>query len=411
MTRSKSVSTTLVALTALLVTACAPAPPPAPTAKPAAPVPAAPAPAASPVAAPAPAAPAASPVAAPAAAPAASPAAAPAAAPAASPAAAAPAAKPDAAAKPGTLTKVRYGLPTAPPAITTVGVYYALENGYFRDEGLDVEVTPYPGATTAIRALLSREAEIVMTGGDTAFLAQASGAPIKIISSPVEKGTDVVVASKAVGSLKDLGGKKWGISQPNDTSHVAAKLLAERNGVNPEQVEFLAIGGPPDRARALISGRVDVSSMTILILKPILDAIDAGDVKVLTSLATEFPNLPLAYNVTRDDVAKDQGQLLTRFLKAEIKGYRWAQQNPEQAATIAEKHIREVDHALMTRGMKGMSELGVYGLEGGISLEKIDQTQKLLVDLGALRRTVKADEVATTQFVEQAVKELGPAPR
>ena len=107
----------------------------------------------------------------------------------------------------------------------------------------------------------------------------------------------------------------------------------------------------------------------------------------------------------------DQGQLLTRFLKAEIKGYRWAQQNPEQAATIAEKHIREVEHALMTRGMRGMSDLGVYGLDGGITLEKIDQTQKLLVDLGALRRTVKADEVATTQFVEQAVKELGPASR
>jgi ABC-type nitrate/sulfonate/bicarbonate transport system substrate-binding protein len=38
--------------------------------------------------------------------------------------------------------KVRYGLPTAPPAITTVGVYYALDNGYFAEQGLDVEVMP-----------------------------------------------------------------------------------------------------------------------------------------------------------------------------------------------------------------------------------------------------------------------------
>src|SRR5438105_13219424 len=48
-----------------------------------------------------------------------------------------------------TLTKVRYGLPTAPPAITTVGAYFALENGFFKDEGLDVEIVPYPGAVTA----------------------------------------------------------------------------------------------------------------------------------------------------------------------------------------------------------------------------------------------------------------------
>ena len=96
------------------------------------------------------------------------------------------------------LTKVRYGLPTAPPAITTVGAYFALENGFFKDEGLDVEIIAYPGAVTAVRALLSRDAEIVMTGGDTAFLARAAGAPIKIISSPVAKGTDSVVAAKGI---------------------------------------------------------------------------------------------------------------------------------------------------------------------------------------------------------------------
>ena len=307
--------------------------------------------------------------------------------------------------------KVRYGLPTAPPAITTIGVYYGLENGFFREEGLDVEVTPYPGSTTAVRALLSREAEIVMTGGDTAYLAQANGAPIKIISSPVAKGTDVVVATKSVGSLKDLVGKRWGISQPNDTSHVAAKILAEKNGIDPNRIEFLSIGGPADRARALLTGRVDASSMTILILKPILDAIDAGEVKVLASLAAEFPDLPLAYNITRDDIVKDQAQaqLLSRFLKAEIKGYRWAQDNPEKAAPIAMKYIREVEQSLMERGMKGMSELKVYGLDGGITLEGIEKTQKQLVERGALRAVIKTDEVATVQFAEAAVKELGPA--
>jgi ABC-type nitrate/sulfonate/bicarbonate transport system substrate-binding protein len=248
-----------------------------------------------------------------------------------------------------------------------------------------------------------------MTGGDTAFLAQANGAPIKIISSPVSKGTDSVVADKSVESFKDLSGKQYAIANPGDTSHVTAKLLADRNGINPDSIDFVAIGGPADRARALLSGKVQASTMTILILQPILDAIDKGDVKVLTTLAKEFPDLPLAYNITRDDLVKDQGPLLTKFLRAEIKGYRWAAQNPEQAATIAEKYIKEVPHELMTRGFKGMLDLGVYGLDGGLTADGIDRTQKLLVDLGALKRTVPAADVSTTQFVDQAVKDLGPA--
>jgi NitT/TauT family transport system substrate-binding protein len=314
-----------------------------------------------------------------------------------------------AAASASTTAKVRYGLPTAPPAITTVGVYFALDNGFFKEEGLDVEVTPYNGAVTSVRALLSRDAEIVMTGGDTAFLAQANGAPIKIISSPVSKGTDSVVADRSVEGFKDLTGKQYAIANPGDTSHVTARLLAERNGISPDSIEFVAIGGPADRARALLSGKVNASTMTILILQPILDALDKGEVKVLTTLAKEFPDLPLAYNVTRDDLAKDQAPMLTKFLRAEIKGYRWAAQNPEQAATIAEKYIKEVPHELMTRGFKGLIELGVYGLDGGLSLEGIDRTQKLLVDLGALKRTVPAADVANASFVDAAVKDLGPA--
>ncbi len=307
------------------------------------------------------------------------------------------------------LTKVKYGLPTAPPAITTVGAYFALENGFFKDEGLDVEIIAYPGAVTAVRALLSRDADIVMTGGDTAFLAQANGAPIKIISSPVAKGTDSVVVAKGIEGYKDLVGKSYAIANPGDTSHVTAKILAERYGADPTAIDFVAIGGPADRARAILSNRVVASTMTILILQPILDAIDSGDVKVLTTLSKEFPDLPLAYNITRDDVIKDQSPLVQKFLKAEIKGYRWAKDNPEPAATIAEKYIKEVPHPLMTRGMRGLMELNVYGLNGGLTLEGIDRTQQLLVDLGALKRAVKADEVATTQFVDAVVKDLGQA--
>ncbi|HEX6511737.1 MAG TPA: ABC transporter substrate-binding protein [Chloroflexota bacterium] len=300
-------------------------------------------------------------------------------------------------------------MPTTPPAITTVGVYFALDNGYFKDAGLDVQVTPYNGSVTAIRALLSRDADLVETGGDTSFLARASGAPIKIIASPVDRGTDSVVVSKSITAFKDLAGKSYAIANPNDTTHVAAKILATKAGIDPNKINFVAIGGPADRAKALLANKVDGTSMTTLILQPILDAQDKGEVHTLTTLAKEFPDLPLAYDVTRDDLVTSQAAALQRFTTAEIKGYRWAAQNPDKAAAIAVKYIKDVDPALMARGMKGMVDLGVWGLDGGISLDGIDRTQKQLIDQGAIKSPVKSDEIATMQFVEAANKELGPA--
>jgi NitT/TauT family transport system substrate-binding protein len=303
------------------------------------------------------------------------------------------------------LVKVKYGLPTSPPVITTAGAYFALEQGFFRQEGLDVEIVPYPGSVTVVRALLSRQVDIALTDPATTFLAYVNGAPLKIIAGAVEKGTDVVVAASGIGSIADLKGKRFGISDPGGQGHSQARLLAAKHGLNPDDIQYLAIGGPVARAQALLLNRVDATSMTILILKPILEAIDAGRVKVLTSLGDEFPDLPTAYDITRDDMIRERPLIFTRFLRAEIRGYRWAQQNPDAAAQVAGKYIREVEPAVMVRGIREISKL--YGVNGGVSAATVEGAQRLLVQLGIIRRVIDAPEVLATQFVDQAVRTVG----
>jgi NitT/TauT family transport system substrate-binding protein len=304
---------------------------------------------------------------------------------------------------------VRYGLPTASVVISTVGIYFAIDNGFMAEQGLQVEVTPYPADPTNMRALLSRDADIIETGSSTAYLAQASGAPIKIINSPVDKPTDSIVVTKDITTLADLVGKTFAISQPGDSSQVQAQILARQNGLDPSSINFVSIGGPPDRATALIAGRAQAASITILTLQPVLDAIDKGDLHVLMTMAQAFPDLPLAYDVTRDDVIQSNPDMLTRFITAEIKGYRWAQQNPEAAATIAEKYIQGVPHDLMVRGMQGLVALHAWGLDGGVTADSASKTQNLLVQTGALKSTVDPKDILNTQFFDAANKTLGPA--
>jgi NitT/TauT family transport system substrate-binding protein len=302
------------------------------------------------------------------------------------------------------LTSVRYGLPTAPPAITTVGVYFALENGFFEEEGLDVEVVAYPGSTTATRALLSRDADIVMTGGDSAYLAWQNGAPIKIISSPVAKGTDVMVANAPITSIAELGSKRFAIADPGSTAEVLGRIILEDNGVDPDSLQWVSIGSPPDRIRALIADTVDVTAATILILEPVLQAIEAGEVNVLTSFAEEFPDIPLAYNITRDDVIEENRDMLVRFLRAEIRGYMWATENPAEAAAIAAANIPESDPDLMVQGMEGLVDLEVYGLDGGIAGDQITKSQEALVQTGRLRQVSEPTDVSDPSIVEEALE-------
>jgi NitT/TauT family transport system substrate-binding protein len=320
---------------------------------------------------------------------------------------AAPAAAPPAASTSGTLTTVKLGMPVV-PTNTTVQQYFAGELGYFKQLGLDVQISEYQGSPTALRALLSKEVDIIRIGGTNPYDAKAAGAPIKIISSPTDKGTDELVTNQSVASFADMAGKRWAISAPEGYDYTIAQAIARQHGVDPASITFVAISDPAARVQALEAGQVDMTAQTNLTLKPVLDGLASGKFKILTTFAQEFPDLPLAYDVTRDDVVAERPQVLVQFLKGEIMALRWAQKNPDQAANLALKFMKSVDSGLMLQGMQRMSGLNALGVDGGISDAEIMQTQQELVDLGVLKSVYPTSEIAAPQFVQQAVKELGP---
>jgi NitT/TauT family transport system substrate-binding protein len=303
---------------------------------------------------------------------------------------------------------LKFGAPTATPDITTVGVYFALENGYFKREGLDVQVTRYPGSTTAVRALLSGDADIVETGGDTALLAMESGAKIDILLSPVARGTDVVVAKAPIASIADLKGKSFAVSAPGSPGDVLGRLLLQKNGVDPGQVQFVALGSPADRIKALLGGKVDSTSATILVIEPVLDALAKGEVKVLANLGEYFPAIPLSYIVAQESVIKSRHDAIVRFVRAYVEGLRWAQANPDEAARIGAKYIRETPANVLTSGMREMSRLKVYGVDGGISDKGLQDTQQALKDLGRIKTVAKSADIAALDVLQEALKGLPP---
>jgi NitT/TauT family transport system substrate-binding protein len=302
---------------------------------------------------------------------------------------------------------IKYGAPTATPDITTVGVYFGIENGYFKREGLDVQVTRYPGSPTAMRALLSGDADVVEIGGDTTLLAMESGAQIDILLSPVARSTDVVVAKAPIASIADLKGKSFAVSAPGSPGDVLGRLLLQKNGVDPGQVQFVGLGSPADRIKALLGGKVDSTSATILVIEPVLDAIAKGEVKVLASLGEQFPAIPLSYIVASETVIKNRRDAMIKFVRAEIEGLRWAQANPDEASRVAAKYIRETPVTVLGSGMREMSRLKVYGVDGGISEKGLQETQQMLKDLGRIKTVAKSTDIAALDVLQEALKLLG----
>jgi ABC-type nitrate/sulfonate/bicarbonate transport system substrate-binding protein len=145
---------------------------------------------------------------------------------------------------------------------TTWPLYIAKEAGYFKKYGLDVEIA-FAVHPAAIAMVISGEAAMTNYPLEQAMLAGSRGGSLALIGSPYRKSLFALMSDKSVGSVRDLKGKRIGVSQIGDAPYNYAVGLLGKFGLTPRDVEWIPIGTDVNgRAAALVSGRVDATMIT-----------------------------------------------------------------------------------------------------------------------------------------------------
>src|SRR3984885_14324285 len=145
---------------------------------------------------------------------------------------------------------------------TTWPLYIAKEAGYFQKYGLDVDIA-FAVHPAAIAMVISGEAVMTNYPLEQALLAGSKGGSLVILGSPFRKSLFALMADKSIGSVRDLRGKRIGVSQIGDAPYNYAVGLLGKFGLTPRDVQWVPIGTDVNgRAAALIGGRVDATMIT-----------------------------------------------------------------------------------------------------------------------------------------------------
>ena len=146
---------------------------------------------------------------------------------------------------------------------TTWPLYIAKEAGYFQKYGFDVEMV-FAVHPAAIAMVISGQAAMTNYPLEQAMLAGSrGGGSLLIMGSPYRKSLFALMASKNFASVRDLKGKRIGVSQIGDAPYNYAVGLIAKFGLTPRDVEWVPIGTDVNgRAAALVGGRVDASMIT-----------------------------------------------------------------------------------------------------------------------------------------------------
>ncbi|MBO9643396.1 ABC transporter substrate-binding protein [Pseudacidovorax intermedius] len=159
--------------------------------------------------------------------------------------------------------------------------------GYFRAEGLDVEVVDHAAGARALQALLSGSADICSGAFEHTLNLQAGGQffPCFVLQGrapQVAMGTSTK-GFAAYQAVPDLRGRRVGVSAVGSATHMMASLVAARGGLRPADVQYVGVGSSAGALSALRTGQVDAMSNS----EPVMTMLEQkGDVKLIADCRT-----------------------------------------------------------------------------------------------------------------------------
>lgn len=241
-----------------------------------------------------------------------------------------------------TNTDYKYGkiqIPGLDGALCGAPTYVAYENGYFAEEGFDVELI---SADFETRKIGLNNGTIPIVNGDFQFFpSMESGINVKVVDGFHNGCIKLVVRPDSdISTAKDLKGKKIGVDEIGGTPHQVTSVWIENAGISAIQkdgeVSFLPYSDGNLELEALYNGDIDVAA----IWDPLGSIAEkSGKAKVIFDLSTDpdFAGKYCCFLFASSKVLKEEPEKIEALLRAYQKAQNWISENPEDAVDLIVK--------------------------------------------------------------------------
>ncbi len=284
------------------------------------------------------------------------------------------------------------------------GYYVALENGYYEEEGLNVEIKPGGPDIAPAQVIAGGGADVIVDWMPSALAARENGLPLVNIAQPFKSSGMMLTcrADSGITSPEDFPGKTLGVwffgNEYPFLSWMSQLGISTEGG--DDGVTVLKQGFNVD---PLLQGQADcVSTMTYNEYWQVIDAgLSPDDLVVFKyedqGVATLEDGLYVLEDNLSDAAFVDK---MVRFVRASMKGWKWAEENPEDAAMIVLEYdatgAQTEEH--QTRMMSEIAKL-TAGSNGALDEADYQRTVDSLLSEGSDPVITAAPEGAWTHMI------------
>lgn len=308
----------------------------------------------------------------------------------------------------------------------------ARDQGYFAEEGLDVELQ-FPGATgDVLQSIAVGRTDIGTPAAEGLFAALEQGQDLTMTYAWTRGAVSAlgVKSDSDIDSFSDLKGKTVGVPSLSSGTKVLADACLELVGLDPSQVKYIAVGTGSPALDALQRDRVDA----LMLYDTEYAAMENSGADLRTILPEEFEDLFSTTFATSDEWLDDNADVMKGFGRAWTKANVWALANPEAAIRTMWKVYPETktsndEERLLADQVAILESRAVALTHGDPAAEQnwgeypesaVTNWTEFAAKFGITRTQLDPDELYTNEFVEfyndfdqaaiqQAAKDAGGA--
>ena len=286
--------------------------------------------------------------------------------------------------------------------------YVAIEEGYFKDEGLDLTLVTGFGADKTMTAVISGEADIGFMGAEASVYAYQEGATDAVVNFAqlTQRAGNFLVAREEMPDfkwedLKDkkvLGGRKGGMPE------MVFEYILRKNGLDPQK--DLTIDQSIDFGYTAAAFTGDTSADFTVEFEPSATALEKeGAGYVVASLGVDSGYVPYTSYSARTSYMEKNPEIIQKFTNALQKGMEYVQSHtPEEIAEVIAPQFAETDLDTVTAIVKRYYDQDTWKSNLIFEKESFELLEDILEDSGELSERVSYEDLVTTKYAREAAE-------
>ena len=284
--------------------------------------------------------------------------------------------------------------------------YLAINLGFFKDEGIDIELINSAGADKVMTAVLSNDVQIGFAGPEASIYIYNEGSKdFAQVFARVTKRDGSFLISRECGDFKweDLKGKHILPGRKGGVPYMTLQYVLNKHGLNTEtdlnfdnSISFDAM------ASAFVSGTGDY----VTVFEPIATSFEIENKgHIVASVGEAADEIPYTAYFAKKSYIESNPEVIQKFVNAIYKGQTWVDtHSAEEIAKELLVSFPDTNLEVLTKVVERYKSIDAWNTTPIMTKESFERLQEVMTNAGELEKVAPYEEIVINRFAEESIK-------